>query len=108
MLAQYEIIGPIISQKLYTDPHRKEVAEYYFENYIYDIVCDLQKGCKDYDNIARRYIEMANDMKRMYGINKEVKEEEVISLSEKIKNNQYKVKKLTKEQKVKFLFFSYL
>ena len=77
-------------------------------NYIYDIVCDLQKGCKDYDNIARRYIEMANDMKRMYGINKEVKEEEVISLSEKIKNNQYKVKKLTKEQKVKFLFFSYL
>jgi len=95
MLAQYEIIGPIISQKLYLDEKREDVAEYYFENYIYDIVMNLSTR-RDYNEAVEKYVEMVNDFKRMYGVTREVTENDVNSLSDKIQRKEYKVKKLVR------------
>lgn len=92
MLAQYEIIGPIISQKLYLDEKRDEVAEYYFENYIYDIYTNLISGNDNYDEIVTKYIEMGLDMKRMYGVTENITNDDVLKLTKKINNKQYKVK----------------
>lgn len=91
LLTEYEVIGPIISQKMYVDSHRGEVAGYYFENYIYDIVMNLSSR-KDYDDAINKYIEMVNDLKRMYGVTKEISNEDVLVLTRKIENKQYKVK----------------
>lgn len=91
MLAQYEFVGPLISKRLYTDPHRQEVADYYFENYIYDIVMSIQNNCNT-DEIVNKYLEMGYDMKRMYGITKNPTNEEFKSLTKKIQNKMYKNK----------------
>ena len=77
---------------LYNDKHGFEVAEYYFENYIYDIVENLATK-KDYFEAVNKYIDMVNDMKRMYNIHNEVSEEVIKVLTRKIENKQYKVKK---------------
>lgn len=95
LLASYEIIGPVISHMMYNDPYRKEVAEYYFDNYIYDILIDLVNNT-NHEKVVDRYIEMGNDMKRMYGITKEVSEEDIKVLTKRIENNQYKVKNKNK------------
>ena len=95
LLAEYEVIGPVISNNLYHDEHRMEVADYYFENYLYNIIVNLSTY-KDYDEAVNMYIEMVNDMKRMYGVNLEVTDSDVMDLSVKINNNQYKVKRLVK------------
>jgi len=92
LLAEYEIIGPIISSKMYTDKHRDEVAGYYFENYLYDIIINLSTK-KDYNEAVNKYVMMVNDMKRMYGVTKEVTNTDVKILTKKIENNEYKTKK---------------
>jgi len=91
LLAEYEVVGPVISEKMYKDNHRDEVAGYYFENYIYDIIMNLSTR-KDYNEAVDKYVEMVNDMKRMYGVTKEVTNDDVAVLSKKIANKQYKVK----------------
>lgn len=91
MLAQYEVIGPVISERLYKDPHRAYVADYYFENYIYDIVVNLSNGT-NYEEVVSKYVEMGYDMKRMYGITKEISNGDVKTLAKKIQNKEYKVK----------------
>lgn len=95
LLAEYEVVGPKISDKLHSDYKREEVASYYYENYLYDIMVDLTVT-RDYDSATVRYVSMVNDLKRLYGIDDTVKESDVVSISDKIKNNQYKVKKKTK------------
>lgn len=95
LLAEYEVVGPVISYMMYNDEHSLEVAEYYYENYIYDIVINLSTK-KDYNEAVAKYVEMGNDMKRMYGITKEVSEEDIKVLTRKIENNQYKVKNKNK------------
>lgn len=92
LLAEYEVVGPIISGKMYRDEHRDEVAEYYFENYIYDIIMNLSTR-KDYNEAVDKYVEMVNDMKRMYGVTRQVSENDVAVLTKKIENNQYKLKR---------------
>lgn len=92
MLTQYEIVGPLISERLYNDPHREEVADYYFENYIYDIIVNLRNQT-NYEEVVNKYVEMGYDMKRMYGVTRDVSVEEVAVLTKKIENKQYKVKK---------------
>lgn len=91
LLAEYEVVGPIISNELYNDSYREEVAGYYFENYIYDIIINLTT-VKNYEEAVNKYVEMVNDMKRMYGVTKEVTDDEVKILSKKIENKQYKNK----------------
>lgn len=91
MLAQYEVIGPLISRCLYNDSHRDEVADYYFENYIYDIIVSINNN-GNYEEIVNKYVEMGYDMKRMYGISKEVSSDDIKKLTKKIENKQYKVK----------------
>jgi len=92
LLAEYEVVGPIISGNLYRDKQRDMVADYYFENYLYDIIVNLSTR-KDYNEAVDRYVEMVNDMKRMYCVNHEVTEDDVLVLAKKIENKQYKVKK---------------
>jgi len=92
LLAEYEVVGPIISERMYNDSHKNEVADYYFENYLYDIIVNLSTR-KDYNEAVDRYVEMVNDMKRMYCVNHEVTEDDVLVLAKKIENKQYKVKK---------------
>lgn len=91
LLAEYEVVGPTISAMMNTDEHGLEVAEYYFENYIYCIFMNLLTK-KDYNEAVDKYVEMVNDMKRMYKVTKEVSEEDIKSLTKKIENKQYKVK----------------
>lgn len=91
MLAQYEFVGPLISKNLYADPHRQEVADYYFENYIYAIVMSIQNN-HNTDEIVNKYLEMGYDMKRMYGITKNPTNEEFKLLTKKIQNRMYKNK----------------
>ena len=95
LLAEYEVVGPIISEKMYKDEHGLEVAEYYFEHYIYDIIMNLSIR-KDYNEAVEKYVEMVNDLKRMYGVTKEITNEDVDLLTNQIKNKQYKVKKLVR------------
>lgn len=95
LLAEYDVVGPIISARMYNDDHRDEVAYYYFENYIYDIIMNLSTE-RDYDTAVEKYIEMVNDMKRMYGITKDITDRDVDNLARQINNNQYKVKKRVK------------
>lgn len=92
LLAEYEVVGPVISERMYNDEYRQEVAGYYFENYIYDIIMNLSTR-KDYDEAVDKYVEMVNDMKRMYGVTKEVTNEDVKVLTRKIENKEYKTKK---------------
>lgn len=91
LLAEYEVVGPIISERMYNDEHRVEVAEYYYENYIYDIIINLATR-KDYNEAVEKYVEMVSDMKRMYGVTKEVSNADVKRLTRKIENKEYKVK----------------
>ena len=95
LLAEYEVVGPVISENMYKDEHGVEVAEYYFENYIYDIVMNLSTK-KDYNDAVKKYVEMVTDFKRMYGVTMEVTENDVNSLSDKIQRKEYKVKKLVR------------
>jgi len=92
LLAEYEVVGPIISENMYNDEHGIEVAEYYFENYIYDIVINLSTR-KDYNDAVDKYVEMVNDFKRMYGVIKDVTENDVQLLSDKIQKKEYKIKR---------------
>lgn len=91
LLAEYEVVGPIISQKLYNDEHRMEVAEYYFENYLYDIIVNLNTE-KDYMSAVETYIVMVNELKRMYEITKKASLDDIKVLTRKIENGEYKVK----------------
>ena len=93
LLAEYEIVGPVISENMKNDDHGVEVAEYYFENYIYDIVMNLSTK-KDYNEAVEKYVEMVTDFKRMYGVTKELNESDITLLCQSIKNNNYKVKRL--------------
>lgn len=95
LLAEYEIVGPVISENMKNDEHGVEVAEYYFENYIYDIVMNLSTK-KDYNEAVEKYVEMVTDFKKMYGVTKEVNESDITLLGQNIKNKEYKVKKLVK------------
>lgn len=97
LLAEYDVVGPVISENMYNDEHGVEVAEYYFENYIYDIVVNLSTR-RDYNDAVEKYVEMVTDFKRMYGVTKEVNESDITLLGKKIKNNEYKVKKLVKAE----------
>ncbi len=92
LLAEYEFVGPEISKKMLEDENSEEVASYYFENYIYDILVNIVIN-NDYEKAVSMYVTMVNDLKRLYGISKEVSEDEVMILSEKIINKQYKNKK---------------
>lgn len=92
LLAEYEVVGPIISEKMYNDPYRDEVAGYYYENYIYDILVNLT-NTRDYEEAVNKYVEMVNDMKRMYGVTKEVTNNDVSYLTKQIQDKKYKVKK---------------
>ena len=92
LLAEYEVLGPIISKKMYNDPYRDEVAGYYYENYIYDIIVNLT-NTRNYDEAVNKYVEMVNDMKRMYGVTKEVTNSDVSYLTKQIQDKKYKVKK---------------
>lgn len=93
LLAEYELVGPIISGRMYNDSHCDEVAGYYFENYIYDIIMNLSTR-KDYNEAVDRYVEMVNDMKRMYGVTKEVTNDDIKILTKRIENKEYKTKKI--------------
>jgi len=95
LVAEYEVVGPIISENMKNDEYGVEVAEYYFENYIYDIVMNLSTR-RDYNEAVEKYVEMVNDFKRMYGVTREVTENDVNSLSDKIQRKEYKVKKLVR------------
>ena len=92
LLAEYEVVGPIISKKMYNDPHCDEVAGYYYENYIYDILVNLT-NTRDYEEAVNKYVEMVNDMKRMYGVTKEVTNSDVSYLTKQIQDKKHKVKK---------------
>ena len=92
LLAEYEVVGPVISNMMYNDSQREEVASYYFENYIYDIIINLSTK-KDYNEAVDKYVMMVNDMKRMYCVTKEISNEDISLISNKIKNKLYKVKK---------------
>ena len=72
-----------------------EVAEYYFENYLYDIITDFVPNGKSEDAI-NSYVNMTNDLKRMYGITNEVSNDDINNITNMIKNKNYKVKKKTK------------
>lgn len=91
LLAEYEVIGPIISDKIKNDSHGIEVAEYYFENYIYDIVMNLSTT-GDYNSAVNKYVEMVTDLKRMYVVNEEISLNDVMHLGAKILKKQYKNK----------------
>ena len=95
LLAEYEVIGPVISEKMYKDNNRMEVAEYYFENYLYDIITDFVPNGKSEDAI-NSYVNMTNDLKRMFGITNEVSNNDINSITNMIKSKNYKVKKKTK------------
>ena len=88
LLAEYEVVGPLISQKLYTDSSREEVSMYYFENYIYDII-NMISIEKKYDEAVTKYVEMVNDLKRLYKIEKEVSKNDVLVLAKRIQNREY-------------------
>lgn len=93
LLAEYEVVGPVISENMQKDEHGVEIAEYYFEHHIYDIVMNLSTR-RDYNDAVEKYVEMVTDFKRMYGVSKEVSESDVILLSDKIQRNEYKPKRL--------------
>lgn len=93
LLTEYEVIGPVISENMHNDEHGLEVAEYYYENYIYDIVVNLSTK-KDYNDAVDKYVDMVNDMKRMYGVTEKITSNDVKTLTKKINNNEYKNKSL--------------
>lgn len=95
LLAEYEVVGPIISENMQRDSHGVEVAEYYFENYIYDIVMNLSTK-KDYNDAISKYVEMVTDLKRMYVVNKGITNDDVCLLSDKIQRKEYKSKRLVR------------
>ena len=95
LLAEYEVVGPKISDKLHSDYKREEVASYYYENYLYDIITDFVPNGKS-DVAINSYVNMTNDLKRMYGITNEVSNDDVNNITNMIKNREYKVKKKTK------------
>lgn len=95
LLAEYEVVGPVISDNMYKDKHGVQVAEYYFENYIYDIIMNLSTR-RDYNDAIGKYVQMVNDFKRMYGVTKEVNENDVHLLGDKIQRKEYKVKRLVR------------
>ena len=72
-----------------------EVAEYYFENYLYDIITVFVPNGKS-DDAINSYVNMTNDLKRMYGITNEVSNDDINNITNMIKNKNYKVKKKTK------------
>lgn len=101
LLAEYEVIGPKISQKMYNDEHKVEVAGYYFENYLYDIITDFIPNGKNTEAIDK-YVEMTNDLKRMYNIEQEVTQNDINSLSNQIKNttDQEQKQRLTQKRNI--------
>lgn len=95
LLAEYEVIGPIISSKMQNDEHRLEIAEYYFENYLYDIITDYVPNNKNTEAI-NKYVDMTNDLKKMYNIEDKISVEDINNMTSKIKNKEYKVKRKVK------------
>lgn len=95
LLAEYEVIGPIISNKMQNDEHKLEVAEYYFENYLYNIITNLIPNNR-YEEAINNYVNMTNDLKRMYKINEKISREDVDNISNMIKEGNYKVKRKAK------------
>ena len=54
-----------------------------FENYIYDIIVSINNN-GNCEEIVNKYVEMGYDMKRMYGISKEVSSDDIKKLTKKI------------------------
>lgn len=91
LLAEYEVIGPVISENLYNDEHRMEVANYFYENYLYDIITDFIPNT-NVDEAVSRYVDMTNELKSMYGITKDVTVCDVNNMTNLINSGQYKAK----------------
>ena len=77
------------------DEHRLEIAEYYFENYLYDIITDYVPNNKNTEAI-NKYVDMTNDLKKMYNIEDKISVEDINNMTNKIKNKEYKVKRKVK------------
>ena len=67
LLIIYDVVGPVISKKLESDIHGKEIAQVYFDKYITKSVAAIEEEKnKEAINI---YIAMTDSLANRYGIN---------------------------------------
>jgi len=67
LLITYDVVGPMISNKLVNDKYGHEIAQVYFDNYITKSVRAIEEG-KDKDAI-NIYMAMTESLAEKYGIN---------------------------------------
>ncbi len=70
-LVQYDIYGPIIAQKIYTDSNKINVANYLINNYLNIVVDNIINN--NYEQAIIIYVKMVNDLKNYYHIDNIIK-----------------------------------
>ena len=66
LLLEYDVIGPKIAKSLKNDPLNKNIASMCLNNYIINIVEDIEN--ENYKTAINQYIEMTNKLKSLYNI----------------------------------------
>lgn len=66
LLVEYDIVGPIISNKIKKSLNKEQISAYLFKNYISDIVLKIKN--KEYVSAINKYVEMVNILKSAYQI----------------------------------------
>lgn len=94
ILAEYDIIGPIIAEALNNDPLNHQISISIFYNYIRPINKLIIK--KENDEAVYLYKEMTTSLKNLYSINRNLTVDEINNISiEKSGHGICKLKKIT-------------
>ena len=91
LLAEYDIVGPIICKNIINDENNKLIAAKMFFNYIKPVVSLIDD--KMYKDAVVRYCMMVNALKRIYGIVENVSVEQLENCDVTKSGHGYYVKK---------------
>ena len=95
LLAEFDIISPMISECLANDPLGRKIADYYFNKYIVDMFYYILNN--ETEIAVKEYIEMTRALKQYYNLNNHNISNDSIS-NTNLENNRYRTygqKKIT-------------
>ena len=94
ILAEYDIVGPMIAENLNSDPLKYQIAANMFYKYIKPITSLIRE--KQYNEAISSYVEMTNTLKKLYNVTYLVEESSIQNIDIKQSGHGvYRQKKIT-------------
>ena len=75
LLVEYDLVGPIIAEKIYADEHRMQISKNFFNMGISKVISLILKN--EDDKAIKLYTDMTQILKEGYGITYEVSQDDI-------------------------------